>query len=108
MLKRLATLIRTGVLSVALLVLSGGIVWAEPSDCPESAIGGQTGDPYDLQGQSLVTETRTVTITAGGECIGSGSTEVTISEQYHVGVYVNQNTGQMVRVDCRTGEVLKL
>ncbi|MDH3495842.1 MAG: hypothetical protein OER21_03705 [Gemmatimonadota bacterium] len=108
MLKRLATLVRAGILSVALLGLSGGVLWAEPSDCPQSAVGGQTGDPYELQSQSLVTQTSTITITAGGDCIGSGSTEMTISEQYHVGVYVNQNTDKMVRVDCRTGEVLKL
>lgn len=107
MLKRLATLVRTGVLSVALLGLSGGILWAEPSDCAEFAVGGQTGQPYTLQSQSLVTETRTVSVTAGGDCIGSGSTSVTIEEQYHIGFYSNDVTGDLLKVDCRTGEVLE-
>ena len=98
--------LRTCALVVAAHVLSGGVIWAEPSDCAASGVGGQTGDSYSLQYQSLVTETTTATLGAGGSCGISASTGGTRSEQYYVGYYHNDTSGGSVAVDCRTGRVL--
>jgi hypothetical protein len=108
MLSRIRNLVRSVLWAVALVGLSGApALWAQASDCPESAVGGQTGDPYTLQSQSLVTETTTVQLsTGGGSCLLGGSTTVTTEEQYNVGYYKNTNTGAVVKVDCRTGEVI--
>jgi hypothetical protein len=91
--------------SIALLALSGQPLPAQASDCEESAVGGQSGMTYTLIAQSLVTETRTVQISAGGECLVGAETEVTIEEQYNVGYYENEE-GSIARVDCRTGRIL--
>jgi hypothetical protein len=97
MLKKIGILIRT----------CGGPLWATPSDCADSAVGGQTGQPYTLTYQSLVTETTTGTISAGsGSCGVGASVGATWSEQYHVGYYRNEVTKQVVKVDCRTGRVI--
>jgi len=91
--------------SVALLALSGSILWANPSDCAESAVGGQTGQSYTLEYQSLVTETTSGTLSAGGPCGVGGSISGSTAEQYHVGYYRNSSTGAVARVDCRTGRI---
>ena len=92
--------------AVALLALSGGWLRAEVTDCPESAIGGQTGQSYSLNYQSLVTQTTTVTLSTGGPCLLGGSATTTTSEQYYVGYYENESTGDVVKVDCRSGKVI--
>lgn len=106
MLSRVMHLGRTVLYVIALLGLSGGQLRAEVTDCQEDATGGQTGDPYSLTYQSLVTETTTVTLSAGGSCGVGGSATTTTSEQYYVGYYQNGNTGAVVKVDCRTGKVI--
>lgn len=107
MLKRIATVLRACGLVVALYALSGGPLLADgPTDCPESAVGGQTGQDYTLTYQSLVTETHNGTLSVGGgPCVVTLSEGVVESEQYYVGYYQNQVTQEIVRVDCRTGRV---
>jgi hypothetical protein len=109
MLKRIGTLLRSCALLVALYALSGGPVWADgPTDCAEDAVGGQTGQPYSLTYQSLITETHNATIGAGGgPCIISVSAGSVVSEQYYVGFYRNDVTGAVLKVDCRTGRVVR-
>jgi hypothetical protein len=92
--------------SIALVALSGSPVWAQASQCPKNAIGGQTGRSYTLRSQSLVTETRTVQLSLGGAACGvGGSAGGTIAEQYNVGYYEAEN-GDTARVDCRTGQII--
>jgi hypothetical protein len=92
--------------SIALLGLSVGPLWAQASQCAQNAVGGQTGDSYTLRSQSLVTETRIVQLSLGGAACGvGGSTGGQVSEQYNVGYYENAS-GNVARVDCRTGRVL--
>lgn len=67
MLKKIETLIRTCTFLIALFALGGGPLWADgPTECPEDAVGGQTGQSYTLQSQSLVTETHSGSIGVGG------------------------------------------
>jgi hypothetical protein len=107
MLSRIMKTARAVGYSIALVGLSVGPLWAQASACPQSARGGQTGDPYTLRSQSLVTETRTVQLSAGGiSCGVGGSTSAQIAEQYNVGYYENTRTHGVVRVDCRTGDVI--
>ncbi len=108
MLKKTGTFIRTCTFLIALFALSGGPLLADPSDCPADAVGGQTGQPYQLQSQSLVTETTSGTLGAGGGSCGiNASVTGTTSEQFHVGYYQNQVTQEVVKVDCRTGRVIR-
>jgi hypothetical protein len=109
MLKKIGALIRTCAFLVALYMLSGGppLLASGPSDCAGSAVGGQTGQPYTLTYQSLVTETTTGTISAGsGSCGIGASLGATTSEQFYVGYYRNEVTEKVVKVDCRTGRVI--
>lgn len=105
MYSRIKHLVRAVLCSIALLGLSGGIAWAGPTECEETATGGQTGQGYTRVSQSLVTETTTVTLSAGGECLLGTSGTTTIEEQYYVGYYRNDVTGDIARVDCRTYKV---
>ena len=109
MLSRTFKMARAVGYAAALLVLSGGVpLRADPSDCPENAVGGQTGQSYHLQSQSLVTETTSGSLSIGGSACGvGGSTTGTYSEQYHVGYYLNLSTNQTVAVDCRTGRIIR-
>jgi FlaG/FlaF family flagellin (archaellin) len=105
MFSRIMNVTRAVGFSIALLVLSGGVpLWSQASDCPDTAIGGQTGTNYNLVSQSLVTETRTVTVNAGICGIGGSATTTTVT-QYNVGYYSN-STGDIAIVDCRTGRII--
>lgn len=95
---------RACALAVGLNFLGVTAAVADPSDCTETAIGGQTGSVYTLIGQSEVTETRTFTLDAGGGCGLGAGTEVTYEETYNVGTYTNGT--QTVRVNCSTGQVI--
>lgn len=97
--------VRAAACAIALLGLSGGIAWAGPTECQETAVGGQTGQSYTRISQSLVTEIQTVELSAGGDCLLGGSSTVTIEEQYYVGYYRNNETGAVARVDCRTYKI---
>jgi hypothetical protein len=109
MLKKIGTMIRTCTLLIALFALSGGPLWAEgPSECPEEAVGGQTGQPYTRVGQSLATETHSGSVgvsSSNGGCIIQLKDDTSWSEQFYVGYYENQVTHARVRVDCRTGQI---
>ena len=105
MFMRNTLLVRASALALGFSVLGSSLAFADPSDCTETAIGGQTGRTYNLIGQSEVTETRTVTLDAGGGCGLSAGTEVTYQETYNVGTYTDgTNT---VRVNCSTGQVIR-
>lgn len=109
MLKKIGALVRTCAFLVALYMLSGGPLWAGtgPTDCSPYAEGGQTGQPYTLTYQSLVTESASGTLGAGGgSCVVSASVSGGATEQYFVGYYRNDVTREVLRVDCRTGRVL--
>lgn len=93
-------------LAVGLNLLAVGGLHADPSDCTEWAVGGQTGDLYRLTGQSEVTETQTLSL-EGGTCGLSAGGETTYSVTYNVGHYVNQQTQAQVDVNCSTGEVIR-
>jgi hypothetical protein len=105
MLSRIVKVGRAVLFAVALLGLSGAPLFGQASDCPESAVGGQSGMSYTLVAQSLVTETRTVQLSVGGECLAGTETSVTIEEQYNVGYYENSD-GDIAKVDCRTGKII--
>jgi hypothetical protein len=107
MLKKIGTLLRACAFVVALYALGGGPLLADgPTECPEDAVGGQTGQSYTLQSQSLVTETHSGSIgVGGGSCVIQLKDEGSWSEQFYVGYYVNQETQRLVRVDCRTGRI---
>jgi hypothetical protein len=93
--------------AIALLVLSGAPLWADPSDCAEWGQGGQTGQSYHLESQSLATETTSGSLSVGGPACGvGGSAGGTFAEQYHIGYYRNLSTQAIARVDCRTGRIL--
>jgi hypothetical protein len=107
MLKRIGAALKTCALIVALYALSGGPLLADgPTECPETAVGGQTGQPYTRVGQSLATETHSGSIgVGGGGCVAQLKDDTTWSEQFYVGYYENQVTHRQVRVDCRTGRI---
>jgi hypothetical protein len=109
MLKKIGSLIRTCTFLIALFALSGGPLLADgPTNCAESAVGGQTGQPYTLTYQSLVTDTSSGTLGAGGGSCGvNASTTGSRAEQFYVGYYRNQVTQDVLKVDCRTGRVLE-
>jgi hypothetical protein len=109
MFSRIMKVTRAMAYAVALLVLSGTQVRADgPSDCPENAIGGQTGQSYHLVSQSLATETTSGSLSVGGPACGvGGSTSGSFAEQYHIGYYLNESTNTTVRVDCRTGRIIR-
>lgn len=96
---------RAVIYSIALVILSGAPLWGQASDCPDNAVGGQSGQNYRLVGQSLVTVTSTVQLNTGLPCAIGGSAGGTIQEQYNVGFYQNA-AGDIARVDCRTGRIL--
>jgi hypothetical protein len=99
--------LRTCAFVIAAHVLTGGVIWATPSDCADDAVGQQTGQSYTKTGQSTVTETTTFTISGGGGCGVSAGATGTRSETYNVGTYRNNVTGEVVRVNCSTGRVIE-
>jgi hypothetical protein len=106
MLARIKNFVRGALFAIAVVGLSGAPLLAQASGCPENATGGQTGQPYRLRSQSLVTETRTVQVSTGSPCLVGGSATVETQEQYNVGYYQNLVTDALVKVDCRTGQVI--
>lgn len=96
---------RACALAVGLNFLTVAVAAADPSDCTEWAVGGQTGSLYHLTGQSTVTETHTLSLEGGGCGLLSGGTEVTYQETYNVGTYTNGTS--TVRVNCSTGQVIR-
>jgi hypothetical protein len=104
---RIKHFVRVAAFAVAAAGLGGAPLWAQASDCGETAVGGQSGHPYKLKSQSLMTETRTYQVSTGGPCAVGGSATVQYQEQYNVGFYENQVTGDVLKVDCRTGRVIK-
>ena len=101
---RKTRLVRASALALGMNFVVSSVALSAPSDCPDTAIGGQTGRTYTKIGQSEVTEIKTFKVD-GGACGLSAGTEVTHSETYNVGTYTDgSNT---VRVNCSTGQVIK-
>ncbi|HEX9728485.1 MAG TPA: hypothetical protein VGA37_08280 [Gemmatimonadales bacterium] len=96
---------------VALSAVWAPRLFADPTSCSENAIGGQTGNEYELVGESLVTVTTTTTIRRGISLIwglitlsGYEEETTTTSVTYYEGTYSDGN-GNTVTVNCSTGQV---